>query len=135
MCLISSRHESACTDRDITCYKLVYPANMDDKFRSQFQEFPYELGRAYQEEYFREVNATRHVYEGFHSYRTVKEATMHSCPGMVLIKCVIPKGSRYFVSEENDQYCSNKIRVVAWRGVWRGKWREKPENNLKKIYE
>lgn len=125
MCLISSRHEAVRAARDITCYKLVYPENMDHKFRSQFQEFPYELGRTYQEVWFRKVNLTRHVYEGFHSYRTVKEAVSHSCPGMVMIKCVIPEGSWYYVSEENDQYCSDKIRPVAWRGVWRGKWQEK----------
>lgn len=125
MCLISSRHESVRAAGDITCYKLVYPANMDNKFRSQFQEFKYELGRTYQETYFRKVNITRHVYEGFHSYRTIKEAVSHACPGMVMIKCVIPKDSWYYVSEEGDQYCSDTIRVVAWRGVWRGKWMEK----------
>lgn len=125
MCLISSYHEAVQADRDITCYKLVYPTSTDDKFRSQFQEFKYELGRAYQETYFRKVNLSRHVYEGFHSYRTIKEAAMHSCPGVVMIKCVIPKGSWYYVSEDRDQYCSDKIIPVAWREVWRGKWREK----------
>ena len=125
MCLKSLHQESVQADRDITCYKLVYPANMDNKFRSQFQEFPYELGRTYQETCFRKVNLSRHVYEGFHSYRTVREAVLHACPGIVLIKCVIPKGSLYYVSEYNDQYCSDTIRVVAWRGVWRGKWMEK----------
>lgn len=125
MCLISSHHEAVRADRDIACYKLVYPENMDHKFRSQFQEFKYELGRTYQEDCFRRVNLTRHIYEGFHSYRTIREAVSHSCPGMVLIKCVIPKGSLYYVSENRDQYCSDTIRVVAWRGVWRGKWQEK----------
>ncbi len=125
MCLYSKTTDSQTADRDITCYKLVYPENMDHKFRSQFQEFPYELGRTYQEIYFRKVNLTRHVYEGFHSYRTIKEAVSHSCLNMVMIKCVIPKGSRYYVSDDGDQYCSDKIRVVAWRGVWRGKWQEK----------
>ena len=125
MCLISSHHEAVRADRDIACYKLVYPENMDHKFRSQFQEFKYELGRTYQEDCFRRVNLTRHIYEGFHSYRTIKEAVSHSCPGMVLIKCFIPEGSWHYVSEEGDQYCSDTIRVVAWRGVWRCKWQEK----------
>ena len=127
MCLISSRCESVRADRDITCYKLVYPMNMDHKFRSQFQAFPYELGCTYMEVYFRKVNLTRHVYEGFHSFRTIEKAVSHSCPGMVMIKCVIPKGSWYYVSDENDQYCSDQIRIVAWKNVWRGKWQEKTE--------
>lgn len=125
MCLISSCNEAVQADRDITCYKLVYPLNMDHQFRSQFQMFLYELGCTYQEVFFRKVNLTRHVYEGFHSFRTIEETVSHSCLGMVMIKCVIPKGSWYYVSEDRGQYCSDKIRPVAWRGVWRGKWQEK----------
>lgn len=28
------------------------------------------------------------------------------------IKCIIPKGSLYFVSEDNDEICSNKIKTL-----------------------
>ena len=125
MCLISSHSESVCADRDITCYKLVYPLNMDHKFRSEFREFQYELGRTYLEVCFMRENLTRRIYKGFHSYRTIDEAVSHARPDLVLLKCVIPKGSSYFVSEKNDQYCSSRIRPVAWRRLWNGKWQEK----------
>ena len=125
MCLRSSDCRASYADRDITCYKLVYPANMDHKFRSQFHEFPYELGHTYHETRFEKANFSCSIYRGYHSYRTIKEATAHSYPSLVMIKCVIPKGSLYYVSENRDQYCSDKIKPVAWRRVWRGKWQEK----------
>lgn len=125
MCLRSSSCQASYADRDITCYKLVYPENMDHKFRSQFREFPYELGRTYHETRFEKVNPSYCIYRGYHSYRTIDETVSHARPGMVMIKCVIPEGSWYYVSENRDQYCSDKIKPVAWRGVWGGKWQEK----------
>lgn len=125
MCLYTEQSKPLTAEKDITCYKVVNPANMDGVFRSMFQEFKYSLGVKYEEKDF-PGTASCTVHKGFHSYRTIAVARFHAAVSYVLIKCVIPKGSRYYESYSGDQYCSDTLIPVAWKPLRSGKWSEKP---------
>lgn len=126
MCLCTNQITPSVALKDITCYKVVNPANMDGMFRSMFQEFKYSLGVKYVEEKFTGIVRDHAVREGFHSYRTISAAQKYTSAPYVLIKCVIPKGSRYYESRSGEQYCSDALIPMAWKPLRSGKWSEKP---------
>lgn len=126
MCLCTYQIAPSIARKDITCYKIVNPANMDGVFRSMFQEFKYSLGVKYVEKKFTGIVRSHVVHEGFHSYRTISVAQRYASAPYVLIKCVIPKGSGYYESCSGDQYCSDTLIPVAWKPLWNGKWSAKP---------
>lgn len=75
------------------------------------------------------------ISKGFHSYPK-EEYAIDECKklpwrrGCIVVKCVIPKGARYWRGNDRHvkpesppgyfEYCSNKIRVAAWRLPRRG---------------
>lgn len=81
------------------------------------------------------------LYHGFHSYKRLQDAkdncAYDSCPlhwrnflGEVMLKCEIPAGARYWIgnqrwSDDNyAEYCSDQIRVVAWKLRDEKTWRK-----------
>jgi hypothetical protein len=129
MCLHTEQSKPFTAGKDITCYKVVNPANMDGVFRSVFQEFAYSLGVKYVEKKFAKTVWSCTVHEGFHSYRTIDVARRHAfelSPYVVLIKCVIPKGSMYYESYTKEEYCSDTLIPVAWKPLWKCEWKTKP---------
>ena len=126
MCLHTSQTKPFTAEKDITCYKVVNPANMDGMFRCEFRFFEYSLGVKYIEKEFSETVYSCTVHKGFHSYRTIAVAQFHASTPYVLIKCVIPKGSRYYESYSGDQYCSDTLIPVAWKPLWKCEWKTKP---------
>ena len=126
MCLHTSQTKPFTAEKDITCFKVVNPANMDGMFRCEFRFFEYSLGVKYIEKEFSETVYSCTVHKGFHSYRTIAVAQFHASTPYVLIKCVIPKGSRYYESYSGDQYCSDTLIPVAWKPLRSGKWSTKP---------
>lgn len=138
MCLYTSQTKSLIAKKDITCYKVVYLHEASKEFRSEFQFFEYKIGRTYRLRTGVKQwtpNDAGYVYSGFHSFTTLKNVLEYGGKCMVLLKCVIPKGARYYVGGfahgmhdalhtdgDGTQYCSNRIRVVAWKPMWRGKW-------------
>lgn len=138
MCLYTSQKKSLIAKKDITCYKVVHWDEVLKQFRSEIRLFKYKIGHTYRlRKGLRQwvPNDFGYVYSGFHSFTTLKNALEYGGKHMVLLKCVIPKGARYyaggFVQGYYDaqytggfgtQYCSNQIRIVAWKPMWRGKW-------------
>lgn len=138
MCLYTSQKKSLIAKKDITCYKVVYLHEYEALFRSEFRFFEYRIGHTYRLRMgVRQwvPNDAGYLYSGFHSFTTLKNALEYGGKCMVLLKCVIPKGARYYVGGfvqgfrddqytggVGTQYCSNQIRVVAWKPMWRGKW-------------
>lgn len=122
MCLHTEQSKPLIAENDITCYKVVNAANMDGVFRSEFREFKYSLGVKYVEKDFPGTVYSCTVHKGFHSYRTLGVARHHALPQYVLLMCLIPKGSAYYESYTGDQYCSDSLKVVAWKPLWHGKW-------------
>lgn len=126
MCLHTNQTKPFTAEKDITCYKVVNPANMDGMFRCEFRFFEYSLGVKYVEKDFPGTAYSCTVHKGFHSYRTIAVAQFHASTPYVLIKCVIPKGSRYYESYSGDQYCSDTLIPMAWKPLRSGKWSAKP---------
>lgn len=54
-------------------------------------------------------------YFGFHSYSTLKCASSWALSKDVILKCEIPVDSGYYTSITTEEYCSIRIRVIAWR--------------------
>lgn len=126
MCLHTEQLKPLTAEKDITCYKVVYAANTDGVFRSEFREFKYSLGVKYVEEKFDKAVQSCTVRKGFHSYRTLDVARHCALPQCVLLRCLIPKGSMYYESRAGDQYCSDALISVAWKPLWGGKWSTEP---------
>jgi hypothetical protein len=87
-------------------------------------------------EYFTKLN------HGFHSYKRLKDAKgncnydprpldWRNFLGEVILKCEIPAGARYWTGntrwydDEYAEYCSDQIRVVAWKLRDEKNWRKK----------
>lgn len=108
--------------RDITCYKVVFPPSFCI-YRSSVTGFRYILGKQYtvgpqEKEFVRERDYWSNEIEpfkigggAFHSFSNKKKI---KCFPRVWsrIKCIIPKGSRYYYNPDYKEYCSNAIMLV-----------------------
>lgn len=96
MCLTIKKNQGILTaKKDIICYKLVEDGFDSGSLTTPYHYYPIVLGETYTSNIVREHNS---INEGIHSYvklgyalRYLRawRATMH------IIKCIIPKGSRY----------------------------------------
>lgn len=120
MCLFANREYSLTAQEDIECYKVLRRAG--DILTSYFHEkFTWEKSITYTtllqtfNSVFGEYQCN--VEQGFHSYMYQEdaEAFINEVCGentLVLVKCIIPKGSQYFVGASSDLrvgYASDKI--------------------------
>lgn len=143
MCMTTYVTRCLVADKPITCYKVMRLINYGSamsasayKFRSEYRGYIYTLGEEYSlrySEYFPEANPDGRrmiVEKGFHSYVIPEDAhheSMRNTFGydlnpMVMVKCEIPKGARYWTGDEGGYagYCSDCIKVVAWK-----RWHDK----------
>jgi hypothetical protein len=141
MCLYTNQTKPLVAEKDITCYKVVYKHSEFSTLHSEIRGFEYELGHTYRIRTGRfGPSENGRVHEGFHSFDTLKHALAYGGKSLVLMKCVIPKGSLYFEGKSmlnmylnkeegriGKQYCSNQLRVIAWKPMWHGKWNTEPE--------
>lgn len=120
MCLFANRNYAFTAQEDIECYKVLRRAG--NVLTSYFHErFTWEKSITYTtllqtfNSVFREYQCN--VEKGFHSYMYQKdaEAFINEICGdktLVLVKCVIPKGSQFFIGDSTDWrpgYASDKI--------------------------
>ena len=148
MCLRTLEKQPAIAEEDIVCYKTMFamcstqPVNMErhpsynpDHLLSTWKFHRYEWGKVEEvDDMPLKPDPSGHdcvwriVEKGFHSWKRFQDA-MRDCmrsQAMVIAKCVIPKGSKYFKGntyglaglcedDEYMEYCSDHIKVVAWR--------------------
>lgn len=130
MCLYTTEKRAAKAKKSIICYKVVRRFNSiyavvysTPVFTSLYHDFEYRPGKLRREKKFkcmpRESGA---VYFGFHSYATLHAAHIWAGPDDVILKCEIPDSSRYYTSITGEEYCSNRIKVIAWRKATERKW-------------
>lgn len=120
MCLFANRNYAFTAQEDIECYKVL--RRVGDVLTSYFYErFTWEKSITYTtllqtfNSVFRGYQCN--VEQGFHSYMYQKDAEdfINEVCGdktLVLVKCIIPKGSQYFVGDSTDLragYASDKI--------------------------
>lgn len=118
MCFIKEEMRHSIAKEDIICYKVVRRVNYRDYYRSEYIGFIYKLGETYKENSAKilalldEQNTLKSGV--FHSYKTLKTSFLRSawmCDSLA-IKCVIPKGTCYWVNNYRNEYASTAIKVV-----------------------
>ena len=121
-------------EHDIRCYKMVMRTRgmRRGKYLSWFRDFEYKLGEEYHEPKFETAAildpdfGEGNINYGFHSYADESFACRQEdkFSHAVIIRCVIPKGARYYKSSYSDerymQYCSDRLRIDAQ--LVKGKW-------------
>lgn len=123
----------AVAERDIECYKVVMRTRgmRRGRYLSWFKDFEYRLGHTYREPKFETVvifdsdSGEGDINYGFHSYANENFArcflrAVRLPAGAVIVRCVIPAGARYYISDLRDQYCSDRLRIDAQ--LVKGKW-------------
>lgn len=131
MCWITDKKPTRKTaTEDIICYKVFYSDKIKYKIK-RFLGIPlykegieelYSLYRNYK--YYPYVhNPTVNIYcghdsnhtgwvinVGYHSYSTLNKAKFTRCPGIeLIIECIIPKNTIYYINEYEDIVSSNII--------------------------
>lgn len=94
---------------DISCYEII--------LKTPFQGTTIEIGNTYVSKLERNGNS---VNRGLHSFKLYedcvknKENSFVSAGASIIVECVIPKGSKYYVGEFNDavSYASDKLVYV-----------------------
>jgi hypothetical protein len=139
-------------DRPIHCYKLLFFNNGRNLFTSPVTKTEYWRGKVLYETRFPEtlpeIQGTpwANVTYGFHSYMSIDRICvygqmfalddpgaldmLYALAGVVVARCVIPYGAKYWEgngggrgSDEYDQYCSDRIELVAYLDPETGKWK------------
>lgn len=100
--------------RDIVCYKYGHSDGI--VFISFCRDFAYEFGKVYSQRKRRWpcgfVSSSRspsYIEEGFHSFSNKK-----AIAGLFVgtkVKCIIPKGAKYFYNPDAKEYVSNQIII------------------------
>lgn len=161
MCFRSLNSKARTAKRNITVYKLVQVTNFVPTmmlkiahpelktksqrtviFNSQYMSYEYIIGLEYKEKLFKESLQGKTTGKGFYSWREIERAKMalvgasfpegFGLAQYVVLKCVIPKGSMYYVSRADSispgQFCSNRIRPVGYRLITDKEkdWRTEP---------
>lgn len=131
MCfLVSSDYPDAMiAEEDIKCYKVV-KLTKGNTLESMYQFFNYEKEKTYEGDvYIDEVynpfepsEKDKVINMGFHSYitedkakemqKSLTELRIAFSP-LVVLECVIPKGSTYFRSDKDSEFVSSALRVDA----------------------
>lgn len=116
----------------------IHPNMKPVYFNSTVCRMKYELGAEYTEGKFTEAlpgtwsGGSYDIQYGFHSYSRLKDAEYmrNRRAYVVVVKCEIPAGARYWKGNRERwprdgnyfEYCSDKIRVLAWKHPYTGKW-------------
>lgn len=125
MCLYTTQRRADKAKKPITCYKVVKHWYNIPVFTSMYQHFEYKPGTLRREKRFKCMpRKSGAVYFGFHSYSTLRCARSSALSKDVILKCEIPVDSRYYTSNTGEEYCSNRIRIIAWRKASEKKWHQ-----------
>ena len=151
MCLITFDKTSRIADHDIVCYK--YMKHMDyQTFMSPVQYAIFKQDIVYHEFKFCHTMTKRIRYSykpasngllkytymvsyGYHLLCTIKSAellrnTYKPFRKGVLVKCIVPEGSRYYVDADRPNYiCASHFKIVAYKK--NGKWVKDEPGNIK----
>lgn len=118
MCLkIKKNQKALIAEEDIICYKLLYERGIDN-FRTVVYMENIKLGKSYESLILVEngrSNKVSFVSFGLHSYMSLEQAVKTIFSYDVIVECIIPKGSEYYIGKtdrENDSYASNKIKYT-----------------------
>jgi hypothetical protein len=136
MCLYTQQKTAEIAQKNITVYKTVYITEQPELIISSVLKFfRYEIGLSYKEPRWDDRSKPfmpslhKMVNYGFHSYVKYWDAFRICGTNKAVLKCVIPKGTKYFLGEDGTgdrNYCSEELRVVAYKLNGLGDWYVKP---------
>jgi len=123
MCFyVPKRQRIKIAENDITCYKIVEVCSNTKTLRSQFLGFFYNFKETYKikKEFpqYKKVDlitkSKRVIDKGFHSYIEMSYSHRSHFPSNFtkIVECIIPKGSKYHVNEEMNEYVSESIKII-----------------------
>lgn len=112
MCWTSRKLDEHVATKDITAYKVVIPYTRS--CTSLFWKFNYEYNKLYTTSFtIHAFDFGFYITEGFHSYKIVSQARkLNRLYREHVIRCVIPKGSHYFINSD-DEIVSDKIIIIG----------------------
>lgn len=136
MCLYTQQKTAEIAQKNITVYKTVYITEQPELIISSvIKFFRYEIGVSYKEPRWDDRSTPfipslhKTVNHGFHSYVKYWDAFRICGTNKAVLKCVIPKGTKYFLGEDgtgDKSYCSEELRVVAYKLNGLGDWYVEP---------
>lgn len=107
-------------DKDIPCWK-IFTKSLPGFVNSLYEGFPYERGALYYENnmhkekgFFYESDV---IYIGLHSFSTLAKArviygiSFTLTRNKIIIRCVIPKGSKYYYNPDRREYVSDHLLI------------------------
>lgn len=119
----SNNPDKQIAEKDITCYKVMFKKD-NNSYLSQFKSFEYKKDENY------EINKwsfgmPQSIEVGFHFHSNIETArdslafwnTCSIAPpeslNLVIIECIIPKGSEYYHNPIEHEYVSNRIKIIG----------------------
>lgn len=118
MCLISETNQPTIATEDIVCYKIITPENRTPCTNTHVNIL-HRLGvKPFKAkgDIIINISASGRYYniEGgmIHTFCNLNYTLIHAdnfAIGFPIYECIIPKGTEYFVSSDEEEYCSKKI--------------------------
>ena len=98
--------------KDIGCYKLLdFAPHSKCDYRSAWFSSPYKLGEVYKTKSFG-FDEEDGIDKGRHSYSALSRARKVAWTGDCIVKCLIPKGTKYYYNSGDKEYVSLAIKLV-----------------------
>jgi hypothetical protein len=110
MCFVidDDRPDEIIAIEDIVCYKFM--DYYDNVLRSPYRDYKYEFNQEYiLNDYLR--NEYERINEGYHSYTKLRVCKDEANIKHTIVRCIIPKGSRYYINNFDNQYVSDHIII------------------------
>lgn len=122
MCLYTKYKKPIVAVDDIVCYKMCQKLKNNVFAAPYIRNYVYKIGQLHTETNFQTVaepNSIGKLYRasvGFHSFVNKYDAMRFTRDDhdRSIFKCIIPKGSRYFIGKyynDGDSYCSDNIII------------------------
>lgn len=106
-------------EEDITCWKVLYRIRGAHEFRSPYQRYRYAPDVKHEEIELKVVPGSKydyspeHIEEGYHSYIDRYKAEVMEWAADCVVKCAIPKGSKYYVNNTSGEYVSSNLKIIG----------------------
>ena len=96
--------------KDIVCWKLFCKKG-EKTYRSKHQGTRYFIKKIYSTKHFG-LFGNIEINEGRHSYSTRFKALSLSFGYAIVVKCIIPKGTKYYYNNKDKEYVSLAIKLI-----------------------
>lgn len=116
MCLYTKWKKPKIATKDIVVYKVL--RTYSEHIESPYRGFVYNLKELYETKLTKckSLGGLEYsIFEGFHAFVS-KKINWYFRTHEKLYKCIIPKGSTYYISSNNKEIVANKI--IIKRKLW-----------------